>query len=97
MDFYDKLKYLVESSNPNREFKDTSPRLLIQGNMVLMDVFPTNKLRYNTHFYVLNPNNIILDENSLEELDEFQELELKQMTRGSKDSKEKIYMLSKTV
>ncbi len=85
IEMFEELKRLVKERRPNKKFEDFSPRLIINKNLILMDLFPTSMLRYKHHFYVLSQENVLLDDKSLEELGKHQELELRKLGTTNSD------------
>lgn len=73
--FFNLLKTAIFGTFDKLKYSD-SPRIVIQGNMIIVDVYPTGKLRASYHLYVIKPDTIIIDTKHVEELDTWQEAEI---------------------
>ena len=52
-------------SNTKDEY---SPRIVINGRFLIIDVFPSNKLRYNYGLYSMSPTILSLNETNIEKI-----------------------------
>jgi calcineurin-like phosphoesterase len=73
--FFNLLKTAIFGTFDKLKYSD-SPRIVVHGNMVIVDVYPTGKLRASYHLYVINATTIIIDTKNVEELDTWQEAEV---------------------
>jgi len=81
MDMFEKLKELIREHQGSKRFEEFSPRLIVNSSMVFIDIFPNSQLRHNTHLYSMDKEVVNLDEVSIEELAEHQELEIRKVKR----------------
>lgn len=59
-----------------REFDVENCRIVINDRMIILDFFPTAKIRRIAKLYSMHPNEILLNNENIEELNYFEEVEV---------------------